>query len=69
MHTAERNSDEDAEWSDSKDDDFMDSEGKLYESNMEFDIGIKMIQMAFFVPKASRLAMKMSNGETVTMMT
>ena len=47
----------------------MDSEGKLYESNMEFDIGIKMIQMAFFVPKACRLAMKMSNGETVTMMT
>ena len=47
----------------------MDSEGKFYESNMGFDIGIKMIQMAFFVLKASRLAMKMSSGETVTMMT
>ena len=47
----------------------MDSEGKLYESNMKFDIGVKIVQLTIFVLKVSRMAMKMSNGETVTMMT
>ena len=36
---------------------------------MKIDIGIKMMQMTIFVLKVSRMAMKMSNGETVTMMT
>ena len=47
----------------------MDSEGKLYESNIEFDIGIKMIQMAFVVLKVSRMNIKIPSGETVRMMT
>ena len=47
----------------------MDSEGKLYESNIEFDIGIKMIQMAFVVLKVSRMKIKIPSGETVRMMT
>ena len=46
----------------------MDSEGKLYESNMKFDIGVKIVQLTIFVLKVSRMAMKMSNGETVTVM-
>ena len=36
---------------------------------MKIDIGIKMMQMTIFVLKVSRMAMKMSNGETVAMMT
>ena len=36
---------------------------------MKIDIGIKMMQMTIFLLKVSRMAMKMSNGETVTMMT
>ena len=36
---------------------------------MKIDIGIKMMQMTIFVLKVSRMAMKISNGETVTMMT
>ena len=47
----------------------MDSEGKLYESNIEFDIGIKMIQMAFVVLKVSWMKIKIPSGETVRMMT
>ena len=35
---------------------------------MEFDIGIEMIQTAFFILKVSRMTMKMSSGETVKMM-
>ena len=35
---------------------------------MEFDIGIEMIQKAFFILKVSRMTMKMSSGETVKMM-
>ena len=66
--TGERDSNEDADWRDGEDDDFMDSEGKLYESNMKFDIGVKIIQLIIFVLKVSRMAMKMSNGETVTVM-
>ena len=46
----------------------MDSEGKLYESNMKFDIGVKIVQLTIFVLKVSRMAMKMSNGETVRVM-
>ena len=46
----------------------MDSEGKLYESNMKFDIGVKIAQLTIFVLKVSRMATKMSNGETVTVM-
>ena len=47
----------------------MDSEGKLYESNMKFDIGVKIVQLTIFVLKVSRMAMKMPIGETVKMMT
>ena len=36
---------------------------------MKIDIGIKMIQMTIFLLKVSRMVTKMSNGETVTMMT
>ena len=36
---------------------------------MKIDIGIKMIQMTIFLLKVCQVAMKMSNGETVTMMT
>ena len=36
---------------------------------MKIDIGIKMIQMTIFLLKVSQVAMMMSNGETVTMMT
>ena len=36
---------------------------------MEFDIGIKMIQMAFVVLKVSRMKIKIPSGETVRMMT
>ena len=36
---------------------------------MEFGIGVKMIQMTIFVLKVSRMTIKMSSGETVTMMT
>ena len=46
----------------------MDSEGKLYESNMKFDIGVKIVQLTIFVLKVSRMATKMSNGETVRVM-
>ena len=46
----------------------MDSEGKLYESNMKFDIGVKIVQLTIFVLKVSRMTTKMSNGETVTVM-
>ena len=35
---------------------------------MEFGIGVKMIQMTIFVLKVSRMTIKMSSGETVTMM-
>ena len=35
---------------------------------MEFDIGIEMIQTAFFILKVSRMTMKMSSGETAKMM-
>ena len=37
----------------------MDSEGKLYESNMKFDIGVKIAQLTIFVLKVSRMATKM----------
>ena len=66
--TGEPDGDGSADWIDSEDGDFIDSEGKLYECNMEFDIGIEMIQTAFFVLKVSRMTMKMSSGETITMM-
>ena len=46
----------------------MDSEGKLYESNMKFDIGVKIVQLTIFVLKVSRMTTKMSNGETLTVM-
>ena len=36
--------DEDAEWSDSEEDDFIDNEGKSYESNTKIDIAIRMMQ-------------------------
>lgn len=36
---------------------------------MKIDIEIKMMQMALFVLKVDRMSMKMSSGETVTMMT
>ena len=65
----EPDGDEDVEWRDTKDDDLIDRKGKHYESNVKINIGIKMIQMTIFVLKVSRMAMKMSNGETVTMMT
>ena len=35
---------------------------------MKFDIGVKIVQLTIFVLKVSRMAMKMSNGETVTVM-
>ena len=68
-YKGEPDGDEDVEWRDSEDDDFIDSEGKSYESNVKIDIGIKMIQMTIFLLKVCQVAMKMSNGETVTMMT
>ena len=43
-YKGEPDGDEDVEWKDSEDDDFIDSEGKSYESNVKIDIGIKMIQ-------------------------
>ena len=68
-YKGEPDDDEDVEWRDIEDDDLIDSEGKSYESNVKIDIGIKMMQMTIFVLKVSRMAMKISNGETVTMMT
>ena len=68
-YKGEPDGDEDVEWRDSEDDVFIDSESKSYESNVTIDIGIKMIQMTIFVLKVSRMLTKMSNGETVTMMT
>ena len=68
-YKGEPDGDEDVEWRDSEDDDFIDSEGKSYESNVKIDIGIMMIQMTIFLLKVSRMVTKMSNGETVTMMT
>ena len=47
----------------------MDSEGKLYESNIEFDIGTKMILTTLFVLQVSEIAMKRPSGGTVKMMT
>ena len=35
---------------------------------MEFDIGVKMIQMTIFMLKVSRMTIEMSSGETVKMM-
>ena len=35
---------------------------------MEFGVGVKMIQMTIFMLKVSRMTIKMSSGETVTMM-
>lgn len=40
----EPDGDEDAEWSDSEEDDFIDNEGKSYESNTKIDIAIRMMQ-------------------------
>ena len=35
---------------------------------MEFGVGVKMIQMTIFMLKVSRMTIKMSSGETITMM-